>query len=136
MEQVVLFGTFDGLHPGHRALLEEAARWGELTVILPTDQEVEEFKGREVQFNWEKRRTALLETGLVKTVVEGDSVRGTYQALLGVKPSLVVFGYDQEALRDNWLEWCAQTGYSCQYKTLTAFCSDKYKSSLLRPKYD
>ena len=45
MLKVLVFGTFDHLHPGHRFLLTEASSRGDLHVVIARDQNVEKIKG-------------------------------------------------------------------------------------------
>ena len=44
-KQVVIAGTFDILHPGHVFLISEAAKLGEVTVIVAQDENVLRAKG-------------------------------------------------------------------------------------------
>ena len=49
MKKVVIGGTFDILHEGHRALLRNAFELGEVTIGLTSDAMARAVKGREVK---------------------------------------------------------------------------------------
>ena len=132
MKHVVLFGSFDGLHPGHEYLLREAGKCGEVTAILALDETIRQLKGHEPAQNYVLRRNKLLESGLVKNVIESDGTLGSYLSLKGLPVDIVAFGYDQNALRENFLAWQKKTGYPAEVVVLPAFEPDIYKSSLLR----
>ena len=42
----MIFGTFDLLHPGHFFVLEEAAKRGDVTVVVARDSTVKRIKNR------------------------------------------------------------------------------------------
>ncbi len=133
MTRVMIFGSFDGLHPGHEYLLTKAKEYGEeLWVSLAQDDVIQRLKGRQPQYTFSQRREALLHSGFVDEVVPGDPVEGEYHCVLAQKPDVIAFGYDQDALRGNFLAWKAKTGYSVKVLVLSAFEPDKHKSSLLR----
>ena len=45
MKRVLVNGTFDGLHKGHKALFEFAKTFGHLTVALDSTERIRELKG-------------------------------------------------------------------------------------------
>jgi cytidyltransferase-like protein len=47
MKKVMVFGTFDGLHPGHESLFAQAREHGDwVIVVVARDRTVQEVKGR------------------------------------------------------------------------------------------
>jgi pantetheine-phosphate adenylyltransferase len=60
MKNVVVGGTFDSLHKGHRYFLEKAASFGSVKVGLTSDQMAYETKGEGVE-NFEERSKNLLQ---------------------------------------------------------------------------
>ena len=55
MSKVVVYGGFDGLQAPEIRLLEEAAKHGDVTVLLWPDKEVARLSGRDVQFPMTER---------------------------------------------------------------------------------
>src|SRR5436190_1457997 len=96
---VMVFGVFDILHPGHIHFLQNAARQGDvLIVVLARDEAVHVLKGSAPR-NGEKERAATLRAaGLAHKIVLGDVRPGTYRALKLHRPHVVALGYDQSAL--------------------------------------
>jgi D-beta-D-heptose 7-phosphate kinase/D-beta-D-heptose 1-phosphate adenosyltransferase len=130
MKTVLVFGSFDGLHPGHEAMLREARGHGERVVAaLAPDNVIERLKGRFPKHAFEERQDALLASKLVDEVATSDKEEGVYRILNRVHPDVVAFGYDQDALRENFLKFLEKTGKKMPTVTLSPFEPDKYKSS-------
>ena len=70
--KILLFGTFDHLHPGHAFVLSEAVRRGHVTVIVARDGNVERIKGRAPSQPEEERARVLREAFPGVTVALGD----------------------------------------------------------------
>ncbi|MCR4311333.1 MAG: adenylyltransferase/cytidyltransferase family protein, partial [Candidatus Taylorbacteria bacterium] len=97
---VIVFGTFDGLHEGHRHFLREARALGtHLTVVLPPDDAVRHLKSKEPVNTSASRKKALLDSALVDVVLEGDHVVGTWKIFTQVHPDCIALGYDQLELK-------------------------------------
>jgi cytidyltransferase-like protein len=132
MKRALLFGTFDGLHEGHKALFSSAQKHGELIIALAPDSVVERLKGRLPVKTFEERRAELLASGLVAEVVESDDIEGTYHVLEIARPDIIVFGYDQSRLMKDFHRFREETGLQMPTVTLESFEPERYKSSLLR----
>ncbi len=132
MKTVLLFGTFDGLHPGHEAMFKQAWQVGDkIVVVLALDKTVKELKGKKPKYSFKVRSEALEASGFVDEVIEGDKELGTYSVIKKIKPDIIAFGYDQALLRENLLAYLKERGQSIATVTLKAFEPDKYKSSIL-----
>ncbi len=130
MKIVLVFGSFDGLHPGHESLLRQARNYGERVVAaLAPDTVIERLKGHQPKYLFEERQDALLVSGLVDQIATSDKEEGVYRVLGRVHPDVVAFGYDQIELRENFLKFLERTGKQVKVVTLKAFEPDKYKSS-------
>lgn len=101
MSKVMVFGTFDIIHPGHLNLFSEAKKLGDsLTVIVARDQTVLEVKGREVQ-NDENTRLHNIENLHIADKVILGNLTDKYQVIREEKPDIIALGYDQRAFVDN-----------------------------------
>jgi len=130
MKTVLVFGSFDGLHPGHEAMLKEARRHGDrLVAAVAPDNVIERIKGRFPRHLFEERQDALIASGLVDQIATSDKENGTYNILNRVHPDVVAFGYDQTELRENFLKFLEKTGRKVALVTLSPFEPEKYKSS-------
>lgn len=131
MKRVLVFGTFDGLHPGHRAMLTEAATHGHVVVCLALDSTVMRLKHHAPRRVFNDRQRELLESGLAKEVIAGDDDEGGYECLQRAKPDLIAFGYDQDALRQDFVNWQQRTRDVTPHLVLQPYEPSTYKSSLL-----
>lgn len=132
MPTIAIFGSFDGLHPGHDYVLHEAKKHGDVTVILARDEVIRRLKQREPHEPFVQRREAVQAHAAVSCVRSSDAQEGEYRSILEERPDIVGFGYDQHELRENFLAWKEKTGYHCLVVTFAPFCPDIYKTSLLK----
>ncbi len=150
----LIFGSFDCLHLGHLALLNEISAWvntdpmatsinsdqDELIVILARDEVILGLKGVDPTERWIQRADALLATGLVSEVWPSDPLgfHGKFLATQKANPDLIGFGYDQKELQQAWLEFklTLESTLAGDNYLPTMVCSPYreriYKSSLLR----
>ncbi len=134
MNTGVVFGVFDGLHDGHRAMLEQARfRVDRLIAVVPNDAVVERLKGHPPSRSWNQRAEELRASGLVDEVVQGDDDEGEYHVLDTVKPDVILLGYDQKGLRKDLERHYALRTTHYALVTLDPHHPDRYKSSLLNP---
>jgi FAD synthetase len=103
---VLVFGTFDALHGGHRYFLRWAKSLGDrLVVSLARDDFVRSFKGKIPRYDENERRLRLEDSGLADAVCLSDPVPGSYDILVKTRPDIVCLGYDQDALAENLRSW-------------------------------
>jgi FAD synthetase len=98
-KKVLVFGTFDNLHPGHLYFLSEARKLGELYVSVASNESVAQRKGRDPKQNVEKRMEGVRNTGIAKDVLEGDKTLNEWTAIKIVSPNIVAVGFDQFGLK-------------------------------------
>ncbi|MEK7591615.1 MAG: adenylyltransferase/cytidyltransferase family protein [Patescibacteria group bacterium] len=122
--RILVFGTFDELHPGHRFVLEEALKRGETHVVVARDLNVQKIKGRLPKQNEEERRRAIEKAFPGMHPVLGDT-SDFLVPVRAVKPDLIVLGYDQKLPPG-----VSEKDLPCAVERLPAFKPDKYKSSL------
>lgn len=96
MKRVLVFGTFDLIHPGHVRFLKAARRRGDhLTVVVARDESVRKEKGRRPTFTLKERMEILHGIRWVDHVVAGDRV-GEWSVIQRIKPDVICVGYDQD----------------------------------------
>lgn len=133
MRTVFVFGTFDGLHPGHEAFLRDARALGDaLTVSVAQDAIVERLKHRSPLQPLAVRQQQIEQSPYVTKVIAGDLEIGTYHGFMAEKPEIVAFGYDQDELLKDFLRFQTVVGDETQVVVLKPFHPETYKSSLLR----
>lgn len=126
MKTVLVFGTFDKLHPGHRFLLREAKKHGDrLVVVVARDHNVEKVKSRRPSQSEQERLTN------IQAVPEVDEARlgledfnKKEQVIAEIQPNIICLGYDQAPKFQS-------SNPHIQVIRLPAFRPDIYKSSKL-----
>lgn len=135
MTRVLVFGTFDGLHPGHEAFLRQArGHADEVVVAVAQDAIVEQLKHRSPNRKLSERLATLQKFEAVTEAVAGDSELGSYLCFRRIRPDLVAFGYDQEELAKDFQRFQQATGDETPTIVLKPYHPETYKSSLLRDK--
>jgi cytidyltransferase-like protein len=132
-KNIMLFGSFDGLHQGHEFIINKAKEIGKnLFVVVAQDITILNIKSRSPVSNIKTRIHQLSEIYSEITILPGDNVLGTWSPIKKYQPHIIVVGYDQNGLK-NALEKI-QDIYDFQIVQLGSFHPNKYKSSLLRKK--
>ncbi len=132
MKTGLLFGAFDGLHDGHRAMLKEAREHADrIVVALPPDNVITELKGKKARLSWKQRAKALWESTLVDEVVRGDESLSMYSPIDTVKPDVIFVGYDQHDLAEDLASYLVSDGIAIPIITLSPYKPERYKSSLI-----
>ena len=108
MKRIAISGGFDPLHPGHIAMIEEAAKHGEVHIILNSDEWLIRKKGFFFQ-SWTDRKK-ILEAYTPHIHVVDDYDGTVCEALERVKPDIFGNGGDQikETLPEQ--EMCGKLG--------------------------
>ncbi len=117
INRILTFGTFDGVHDGHRAMLRQAKlvasrqstvsqeKQNYLIVAVAPDSVVLDLKGSPPKFNAGQRIALLKTEHLADEVVLGDTEQSSWKILKKYKPSIIALGYDQDELRQNLEEY-------------------------------
>ncbi|WP_455143105.1 adenylyltransferase/cytidyltransferase family protein [Candidatus Hodarchaeum mangrovi] len=105
-------GVFDILHLGHIKTLEEAAKEGDLLlVVVASDETVERSKGRLPLNNQENRMELLKQLKIVDLVEKGTSDPTKFMDIvIKYKPDVIALGYDQSLTEDKLQEFLADKG--------------------------
>src|SRR3989344_3304600 len=98
----VVFGTFDGLHPGHDNFLQQARTYARhLVVIVARDSQVREHKNKKPHFNERSRRAQVAAHPRIDSAYLGDKKSHEYKVLRRLHPDIIVLGYDQHVLKKD-----------------------------------
>ncbi len=124
--RILLFGTFDHLHPGHEFVLREATKRGDVTVVVSRDANVHRIKGKMPSQSEEQRRDAIRKTFPEVTVLLGDP-DDFLVPVRTVNPDLILLGYDQKLPPG-----VTEKDFPCAVERLPAFRPEEFKSSLRR----
>lgn len=136
MKKVLVFGTFDILHPGHLNFFKQAKKYGDfLIVTVARDKNVRKIKGHLPRHNEKKRLENLRQVKNVDRVVLGY-IRNPYKIIEKIKPDVICLGYDQNSFTDNLAKELKARKISCRRVRLKSFKPEKYKSSKMQSEVD
>lgn len=133
--RIMVFGTFDILHPGHLHFFKQAralAKNPYLIVSIARDINVKRIKGKLPLHN-ERQRAALVKySGLADKVVLGD-VQGYMRHIIKQQPAIILLGYDQKAYTENLKESLSSNVVVSRAR---AYRPGLHKTSIYKKSYD
>src|SRR5438046_2920807 len=101
-KKVLVFGTFDGLHEGHKDFFKQAKEYGDpeinssnlngasyLVVVVGRDSTIVKTKGRPPKFGEQERLKAVQESGLVDEARLGNENMSPYVVVKEVNPDVI-----------------------------------------------
>ena len=129
--KVLVFGTFDILHPGHISFLKQAKKYGNnLVIVVGRDETVKKIKGKYPKNSEDERLRAIKELDFVDKVRLGG-LGDPYGAIEEEKPNIICLGYDQRSFTKDLENKIKEFGLNIKVVRLEAYKPEKYKSSLL-----
>ncbi|PIN98316.1 MAG: FAD synthase [Candidatus Diapherotrites archaeon CG10_big_fil_rev_8_21_14_0_10_31_34] len=134
VKKVMAFGTFDGIHPGHIYYLEQAKKFGELTVVIARDETVKKVKGRKTLFKEKERKKMIESLKAVDKTVFGAKKESKFEILKKFKPEIIVLGYDQKPSKKELEKELKKMNLKAEIKRVKALNSKRFKSSKLKKK--
>ncbi len=140
LKKVIVFGTFDIFHPGHRDFFRQAKKFGDaLVVVVARDENVKKVKGNKPKNSEQKRLEIIKKCKSVDKAILGnkDEARKKddnykYKILSEEKPDVICLGYDQR-VNEKELQKKLKEYRMDKVKVvrLKPYKEDIYKSSLL-----
>ncbi|MFW9899528.1 MAG: adenylyltransferase/cytidyltransferase family protein [Candidatus Thorarchaeota archaeon] len=130
-------GTFDILHPGHIFLINEAAKLGDVYIIVATDKNRELYSG-EIPIIPEQQRLEVMKSiKNVKAAKLGRHDNDTLKTVEELNPDIILLGPDQKFSLERLQNALKMKGMNhIEVKRLEEFY-DKYRlhsSSLIKNK--
>lgn len=132
MTTVMVFGTFDFLHPGHVHFLTQARKHGDrLVVVVSRDATAAKTKGTKPTFSENDRLHMVQALRVVDEAVLGyeDDV---YKVIEEHAPDSICLGYDQTHFVDRLASKLKEFKLKTEIVRLEPFAPEKYKSSRMR----
>jgi FAD synthetase len=130
--RIMVFGTFDVVHPGHRNFFQQARSLAEepyLIVSVARDKNVARIKGKAPRRSETARAAALKKISIIDKVVLGAD-GNPLPHILKQKPDIIALGHDQTAYVRGLRSALKAAGLKTKIVRLKPFRRDKYKSSL------
>ena len=132
MRTVLVFGSFDILHPGHLAFLRAAKKYGRrLIVIVNRDATYRKEKGRAPVFSERERLAIIASLRDVSAAYLGDRP-GKWTVIRRLQPDVIGVGYDQRATHPGLKAQLAHLRKRPKIVKFPKFLNQKYKSSLIK----
>ncbi len=136
MVKVLVFGSFDLLHEGHKHFFNEAKKLGDsLHVVVARDSSIKSFKGHQPKFNENERVEHVKKLGIVDDVrlgYEGDK----WKVIEEIKPDIIALGYDQDSYTKGLEKGMLDRKLKVKIVRLESYMPEKYKSSLMKESID
>ncbi len=134
MKKIVVFGTFDPLHPGHEFLFREARKMGDyLLVVVARDATISIEKQRQHHMGEQERLQAVQKNPYVDEAVLGDEDPTSYTLLKNLEFDVLALGYDQRPSDEEVWAILGTIGKpNVKMVRLPAYKPEQYKSSLMR----
>jgi len=132
MKKVLIFGTFDILHPGHLNLFKQAKRFGDhLTVIVARDKTIKKVKGRLPRIREKERLKHVKDSSAVDKAMLGNQ-GNKYNIIKKISPDVICLGYDQTSFTDDLKQRLEKMKIKAKIVRLKPYKEHRYKSSKLK----
>jgi FAD synthetase len=130
MVRVLVFGTFDLLHEGHKHFFKQAKKHGdELCVVIARDTSVQKIKGFKPHQTETERQNNVQELKTVTKAVLGNE-DDYYKIIEQLQPDIICLGYDQHPM--NVEQELKKRNLNPKILTLESHEPHIYKSSLMK----
>jgi cytidyltransferase-like protein len=131
---IMVFGTFDIIHPGHINMLKQAKKLGDkLIIVVALDKTVHKVKGQKPMYGLEYRINKLSQLDLADKIIRGDSKK-YFECVKHEKPDIIALGYDQIFNVEELKKLVAESNLPIKIIRLKPYLPNKYKSSIIKQK--
>lgn len=130
--RVLVFGTFDLFHPGHKDFFRQARELGDYLIVgVGRDAVVAAIKGRPPRQNERERRDAVQRSDLVdEALLLPENPDDRFEWIKIIKPDVIALGYDQTAFTKDLAHHLKANRLTCRIVRLKPFQPETYKSSI------
>lgn len=132
--RVLVFGTFDLLHPGHRSFLRQAKKLGtQLTVAVGRDAVVRKLKQVRLHQNEQHRLRMVASVASVdRALLASKDPARRYDFIAHLRPDIIALGYDQTHYTEHLAAELKRRRINCRVVRLRPYRPRRYKSTLIR----
>lgn len=131
-KKVMVFGTYDIVHPGHLNFFRQAKEHGDyLIVVVGRDDTVTSVKERSPLHDEKSRVKKIRSLELVDKAVLGNKT-DKYKVIERYKPYIICLGYDQYFFTEKLKEELEKRKLKVKIKRLKPHKPEIHKSSKLR----
>jgi FAD synthetase len=128
-KQVVVAGTFDILHPGHVFLISEAAKLGDVVVVVARDKNVVRVKGHPAIVPEGQRRFMVEALKGVNKAVLGSESTDLYRIIEQLDPDVLLLGPNQQVSTEKVQKELQQRKLKTKVQRLESLFTDYPLSS-------
>lgn len=135
MKKIMVFGAFDGLHPGHLYFFKQAKKFGDyLIVSVGTDKNVQKIKGKKPLFNEGERVELVRQLRIVDKAIIGAK-NDFFGHIKEYSPDVICLGYDQWASESEVKKGLDEVGLGkVEVKRLSPYQEKRAKSTIIKLK--
>jgi len=132
--RILIFGTFDLLHPGHINFITQASQLGdELYIVVARDKNIINFKGAQPTHSENQRMKNIHHLGITHHIILGNlDWHKRYRIINKIKPNIIALGYDQKINLTELKTKLKKYGLTPQIKKLKPYQPNKYKTSIIK----
>jgi FAD synthetase len=132
VQKILIFGTFDGLHPGHRDFFAQSAKLGRVFAVVARDVNVAKIKNRRPHFSERSRLATVARSPKIHSARLGDR-KDFLRPISEIRPDTIALGFDQKTFSISELKTkLKKINLTPKIIRLKSFRPEKYKSSLLQ----
>ncbi len=132
MTTVMVFGSFDHIHPGHLYLLRESKKHADvLVVVLARDETIAQVKGKPPKYSLKERKSHLQLTGIPDIILFGK-LKDKFKVIRELKPDVICLGYDQNSFTAKLEEELKKSNLNPKIIRLKPYKEHIFKSSKLK----
>jgi len=130
MKKVLVFGIFNGVHPGHTDFFRQAKEHGDfLIVAVGQPSASKKLKSKLPKHSLKKRIAFVQDVSYVDRAIPGDREQGSYKVILREKPDVICLGYDQADLAKDLKRWATENKLPLSFQILKPYKPATYHTS-------